>query len=170
MAKSQGAEGDGAYQLSSGSDKSHFYAACPFFDHLMDASWGCSFIDFILTMQTTLYQNISSTTSSKLPINPGDALPLELTDLRSDPPFEVGERAVDGRTEGRKGVACVHGGRTQHHQRRSPIHSPSQVPKALITQERPTYYWLYTNINSMYRWVSPLLSCPGGREGRRDGL
>lgn len=42
-------------------------------------------------MQTTLYQNISSTTSSKLPCNSEGALPMELADLRPDPPFEVNE-------------------------------------------------------------------------------
>lgn len=46
MAKSQegGAENnDGPHPLS-GTDRQHFYAACPFFDHLMNASWGCPYI------------------------------------------------------------------------------------------------------------------------------
>lgn len=42
-------------------------------------------------MQTTLCENVSSTTSAKLPLNPTGLLPMELTDLRGpDPPFEVG--------------------------------------------------------------------------------
>lgn len=40
-------------------------------------------------MLTTLCENVSSTTSAKLPLNPTGLLPMELTDLRPDPPFEV---------------------------------------------------------------------------------
>lgn len=29
----------------------------------------------------------------------------------------------------------------------------TQVPKALIDHERPTYYWLYRHINNMYKYV-----------------
>lgn len=28
-----------------------------------------------------------------------------------------------------------------------------QIPKALIDHERPTYYYLYRNINNLYKYV-----------------
>lgn len=96
--------------------RAHYYAACPFFDYLMNSTVGCPYFQFVRTMQTTLFENVSSTTSSKLPFNPTGLLPLELTDLRPDPPFEV--------------------------------------PQAIIDHERPTYYWLYRHINSMYNYAN----------------
>ena len=71
-----------------------YYAACPYFDKLMSAFWGCQFLQASRGIMTRSCGNFSSIFSIKEPANPTGLWPESLTDLRPDPPFEVPKALV----------------------------------------------------------------------------
>lgn len=71
-----------------------YYAACPYFDKIMSAFWGCSFMQASRRIMTRSCGNFSSIFSIKQPNNPSGLWPQVLTDLRPDPPFEVPKALV----------------------------------------------------------------------------
>lgn len=75
-------------------EKRPYYAACPYFDKLMSAFWGCQFLQASRGIMTRSCGNFSSIFSIKPPANPSGLWPEVLTDLRPDPPFEVPKALV----------------------------------------------------------------------------
>lgn len=71
-----------------------YYAACPYYDKLMSAFWGCQVLLGARKILTRSCGNFSNIFSLKNPANPTGLWPKKLTDLGPDPPFEVPKALV----------------------------------------------------------------------------
>ena len=71
-----------------------YYAACPYYDKLMSAFWGCQVLLGARKILTRSCGNFSNIFSLKNPANPTGLWPEKLTDLGPDPPFEVPKALV----------------------------------------------------------------------------
>lgn len=83
------------HQETNPNEQRPYYAACPFYDKLVSAYWGCRFMQASRAILTQYPGNFSTVFSSKMPANPSGDWPQVLTDLRPDPPFEVPKALIE---------------------------------------------------------------------------